>query len=45
LCSENVTTVQLDLFPNRPGGGSTNNSLITTNAPTLGNANLKLKRG
>ena len=37
-----ASTVQMDLFPNRPGGGATNDSIITSNAPTLGLANLRV---
>jgi autotransporter-associated beta strand protein len=36
------TTVRMDLFPNRPAGGATNKSFVTTNAPTLGNATLQI---
>jgi autotransporter-associated beta strand protein len=35
-------TLQLKLFPNRPGGGPTNTALITTAAPDLGGARLAL---
>ena len=36
------TTLKMELFPQRPGGGSTNDTIIVTNAPTLGNAALTL---
>src|SRR5205814_10227360 len=38
LTMTNLTTVQIGLFPNRPGGGATNDSIVTSNAPTLGGA-------
>jgi autotransporter-associated beta strand protein len=34
--------LSVNLFPNRPGGGPTNNAIIVTNPPTLGSAALFL---
>jgi len=42
LLLTNLTTVLMDLFPNRPGGGATNDCIITSNAPALNQANLKI---
>ncbi|HSU53507.1 MAG TPA: hypothetical protein VLT36_05575, partial [Candidatus Dormibacteraeota bacterium] len=42
LTMTNLTTLQIGLFPNRPGGGATNDSIIATNAPTLGGAILQV---
>jgi hypothetical protein len=38
----NNASVRFQLFPNRPGGGPTNTSLISTSAPDLGGAKLVL---
>lgn len=42
LTMTNLATLQIGLFPNRPGGGATNDSIITSNAPTLGGAVLQV---
>ena len=42
LTMGSFATVQIGLFPNRPGGGATNDSIITSNAPILGGAILQV---
>jgi hypothetical protein len=42
LGNNNGSIVEMELFPNRPGGGATNDQIIASNAPTLGSATLKV---